>query len=218
MGKEKISKAEKRKQKEEEKKKNFEQMRVKTLEKLTHRPKDKKPKFAESPKENNTPLIAKDPTENKSPKNQINPNEYKSMYVDFNLNKKDIEDNWSWGLARIKLEDDYESIIKPFLERTREIKWGDIEAETYTPSTRGSTSKTKHHHNYITALEEEIKIRWLELELEHDQVFTFRIDGKKRLWGFRTINSFSLIWWDPKHEIYYGKKYTPKLKYSKKSI
>ncbi|MFW2352594.1 hypothetical protein [Aliarcobacter butzleri] len=79
------------------------------------------------------------------------------------MNRKDIEDSWSWGLERIKLEQDYESIIKPFIEHTKETKWGQVEAETYTPSSKGSKSKTKYHQNYVSALKEEIKIRWQEL-------------------------------------------------------
>jgi hypothetical protein len=34
-----------------------------------------------------------------------------------------------------------------------------------------------------------------------DELFSLRLNGQERLWGIRSNDIFSLLWWDPKHEI-----------------
>jgi len=68
------------------------------------------------------PQIAKYPTEENIPKNIQNPDIYKTMNVDFYLDSKDVVGKWSWGLERDQLNQDYASIIEPFLEHPKTTK------------------------------------------------------------------------------------------------
>jgi hypothetical protein len=53
----------------------------------------------------------------------------------------------------------------------------------------------------LGGLSDEIQSRWQEIELDYPEVFTFRFSGTERLWGFRIINKYFIVWWDPKHEL-----------------
>jgi len=44
------------------------------------------------------------------------------------------------------------------------------------------------------------RLRHLKLD-DIDQLFSLRLTGAERLWGLRTNDVFSLLWWDPNHEI-----------------
>ena len=195
MTKKKLTREEKKKLKEEEKRKKLEKLRAKVLPPLptlntSSSPINKEiPSLSDIPKNqdvviDNTPIINE------------NPNAYKSMLVEIYLNSKDISGKWSWGLKRKELDVDYDSIIEPYLKHPKSTKWGTLELELY-----GKKNKTKHHHIPVTALNEEIQLRWQEIELDYSEVFTFRISGKQRIFGYRIKNKYFIVWWDPKHEL-----------------
>lgn len=181
---------------EDKKKARLEQISTKTKIKSNTIPQDKTPIISVLPSEDKTPKTIIDTNFDNLPKAIINPNDYKSMTVIFHLDKKDIIGNWSWGLERNKLEIEYQDIIEPYLEHPKNTKWGTLEMERY-----GKDNKTKHHHMPLGGLKDEIQVRWKEIEIEHSEVFTFRITGKKRIWGFRRVNNYFIVWWDPEHEL-----------------
>lgn len=196
MAKKKLSREEKNRLKEEKKKAKLEQIRAKTEQKSSEIEENKVPIISEQPIENKKPKTQSTNSFDNSPKAIINPNDYKSMNVVFHLDKKDIIGQWSWGLKRNRLELEYEETIKPYLVHPENTKWGTLEMEKY-----GRFNKTKHHHMPLGGLNEEIQTRWKEIGLEHPEVFTFRITGKKRIWGFRRVNNYFIVWWDPEHQL-----------------
>ncbi len=34
-----------------------------------------------------------------------------------------------------------------------------------------------------------------------DELFRFRVDDRRRIWGFRVENTFYPLWWDPEHTV-----------------
>jgi hypothetical protein len=44
------------------------------------------------------------------------------------------------------------------------------------------------------------RLRILRLD-DTDELFSLRLSGTERLWGLRYNDVFSLLWWDPDHEI-----------------
>jgi len=42
------------------------------------------------------------------------------------------------------------------------------------------------------------------MELGHsgESIFRFRLSNMRRLWGFRVVNQFQILWYDPEHNIY----------------
>lgn len=199
MAKKKLSREEKNIIKEEKKFSKLEQIRNKTILNLHSISEEKEPLLLNAPLEDKIPAILTTINLNNVPRAILNPNEYKSMNIVLHLENKDVIDSWSWGLKRNTLDTDYKTQIEPYLEHLKTTKWGTLESEMYTNGK--GISKTKHHHIPLSGLKEEIQNRWKEIDLEHSEAFTFRISGKKRIWGFRRVNNYFIIWWDPKHEL-----------------
>ncbi|MEP7350514.1 MAG: hypothetical protein ABI668_11285 [Sphingorhabdus sp.] len=72
-----------------------------------------------------------------------------------------------------------------------------------SPVTTGGRDRHKMHHNMdVDILADEAQYRLIEIEKFADTIFRFRLGSKKRLWGFRIVNKFEILWYDPGHEIY----------------
>jgi hypothetical protein len=84
--------------------------------------------------------------------------------------------------------------------------WGEIESDT----TGSQDRHRKHHDQLIESLtclkaKDAISRHGLD-EMFGDSIFRFRLEGERRLWGFRYDNTFHVVFWDPDHELYKVKK------------
>jgi len=44
--------------------------------------------------------------------------------------------------------------------------------------------------------------RLIEIKLDDiDELFSFRVTGKGRIWGIRDRNVVKVLWWDPHHSV-----------------
>lgn len=41
---------------------------------------------------------------------------------------------------------------------------------------------------------------------DHDRIHSLHLSGAKRIWGIQNENEFSVIWWDPNHEVWPTKR------------
>ncbi|HJQ01144.1 MAG TPA: hypothetical protein VJ851_06065 [Jatrophihabitans sp.] len=41
---------------------------------------------------------------------------------------------------------------------------------------------------------------------DHDRIHSLHLTGAKRLWGIQNQNEFSVIWWDPDHDVWPTKR------------
>jgi len=58
------------------------------------------------------------------------------------------------------------------------------------------------HFIPLNMIVKEARQRLVELNLDDtDELYSLRVSGKVRLWGLRSNDKFSLLWWDPDHEI-----------------
>lgn len=192
----KLSRAEKKQLEAEKKLAKLEKMREKIIPSFKEPAINKEPIVLEIPNSLNEAISIEVPPELYTPKILENPDSYKSMCVEFHLDKKDTVGEWSWGLDRSRLDSEFKTIIEPYLIHPTNTKWGTLLGERY-----GKDNKTKHHHMDLGGLSDEIQSRWQEIELDYPEVFTFRFSGTERLWGFRIINKYFIVWWDPKHEL-----------------
>lgn len=37
-----------------------------------------------------------------------------------------------------------------------------------------------------------------------EEVVSLRLTGAQRLWGYRILAVFHVLWWDPEHKVYFG--------------
>lgn len=116
--------------------------------------------------------------------------------MNWDCDAPDTEGDWSWGVARQWSDDDWANIIKPKLEEFAQLTWSEVDSFS-------SDSGHKMHHNMeIGTICDEAQYRLIEIEMYQDVIFRFRLGNLERLWGFRILDKFSVVWFDPTHKIY----------------
>jgi len=111
-------------------------------------------------------------------------------------NEADVEGEWTWGVSRQWSYADWQDVLSPKLEEWSKLTWGEIDRFS-------SSSGHKMHHNMNTdAICEEAQYRMVEVDRYSEVIFRFRLGNKRRLWGFRIVNRFEILWYDPTHAIY----------------
>jgi hypothetical protein len=113
------------------------------------------------------------------------------------IKRADLEGDWSWG-PRKWTDDAWEKVIHPKLREFEVLHWSEIESFT----TGGKERHRMHHPMPIDVLCTESLKRLAELEVYVDQIYRFRLGSQRRLWGFRIVNVFETLWYDPLHQIY----------------
>lgn len=132
----------------------------------------------------------------KKPRASVDPNAIFGMRMRWKCDDPDIDDNWSWGVQRQWPEDAWNERIKPKLEHFAQLTWGEIDQFS-------SDSGHKMHHNMeVEIICDEAQYRLIEIEKYSDIIFRFRLGNLERLWGFRVLDEFSVLWYDPTHRIY----------------
>jgi hypothetical protein len=125
-----------------------------------------------------------------------NPDSIFQMQMAWEISSADRADSWSWG-ERDWSDVDWARLIEPKLSSYAQLTWAEID----THST--DTGHKAHHNMGVETICGEAQTRIEALELQHDgDIFRFRLGNKRRLWGFRIINVFGVLWFDPLHQIY----------------
>ena len=117
-------------------------------------------------------------------------NQNYKKYIDSEIIKKIIE--------AVSFDFFNENIYPKIAEFERKT-WSEIDNETY--GTR-SGNKSKHHNINIERLSKDAQNRLKEIGYNDvNEIFSLRLDGKLRIFGFRKLNYLDIIWIDPSHEI-----------------
>ncbi|MDE7311566.1 MAG: hypothetical protein K2N87_08140 [Eubacterium sp.] len=89
----------------------------------------------------------------------------------------------------------YEAIMNKLIS-FEGLTWSEIQA-----ASGGRRIGTNHHFEPIEILSKEAQKRILELKLDIDEVFSFRLSSTERLYGIVEDGVFYILWYDPIHEI-----------------
>jgi hypothetical protein len=108
----------------------------------------------------------------------------------------DLEGEWSWGQPRRWEDATWAGAIEPKLREFSRLTWSEIDKFS------SDTGHRMHHNMSIDAICDEAQDRLLEIEKCFDPIFRFRLGNKRRLWGFRIVANFEILWFDPEHKIY----------------
>lgn len=121
----------------------------------------------------------------RTPKIVENPDSYFSKHPSWNFSKIDLEHE-KWKLSN----SDFFCEILPKLINFESRKWQDI------------ISDKKHNHWINTdKLVKEAQERLIKLNLYYDQLFSLRLTGTLRLFGYIEDGVYYIIWYDANHEI-----------------
>jgi len=137
------------------------------------------------------------PTSKDIPDTEIKPSQ---RYMRWTRELEDTGGNWSWGVPR-GCGDLWGAEIEPFLKQYEKKKWGEIDSER---TGKGKRRRSKHCFYSYDKIIQEAFDRLVELELDDfaEQIFRFRLSGKKRIFGFRQPELFFFVWYDTQHKIY----------------
>lgn len=108
----------------------------------------------------------------------------------------DREGQWSWGQAREWGYDAWSKVIYPKLQDFEKLLWREIESLTT------GTGHRMHHAMDVDTICKESQDRLVEILKDEDEIYRFRLGNRRRLWGFRIVNVFEILWYDPEHRIY----------------
>lgn len=126
------------------------------------------------------------------------PNSIFKTLMTWSIDDADREGEWSWG-PRDWSTEDWDEVLAPKLLEFERLTWAEInEAFTGTNEKR----RRMHHDMPKGSLSSEAKERLSYLEYSNELIFRFRLGGTIRLWGFRIVSEFQVLWYDPEHQIY----------------
>lgn len=87
--------------------------------------------------------------------------------------------------------------IQEKLASFESMTWGEIEKK------RTKKGSSQNHGISVEKITKEARKRLKELRLDDtDELYSLRIGSTERIWGIRNPDGFSILWWDPDHEIY----------------
>lgn len=125
----------------------------------------------------------------------VDPRSIYNMKMCWTIEHADRQESWSWG-PRDWTDDDMNRVMLPKLTEFEKLHWKEIEALTT------GSGHHAHHSMEVDAICNEAQDRLLKLESDLDHIYRFRLGNKRRLWGFRIVNLFETLWYDPEHRIY----------------
>lgn len=98
-----------------------------------------------------------------------------------------------WGFNNVNNADKIKGVLDK-LKNFEGMTWGEIEGG-------------ENHLISITKVCKKARQRLVEINKnDYQDLFSFRLSGKERIWGIREMEAYYLLWWDPKHTVYLVQK------------
>lgn len=145
------------------------------------------------------PIKNVNPNGKKNPTNKTNPDNWKMKTPVWVFSRHD-EHHEKWSLT--VCENIYNEVLTKLMS-FEGMTWDEINRQTH------DHGKSSNHFLKISILTKEAQKRIQELHIYEDEIYSLRLNNKKRLFGIINDNKFSIIWYDQEHEVYpYDKKHT----------
>jgi hypothetical protein len=147
----------------------------------------KNPRIAFNPVVAKTPTAAKEPTVQKIAR-ALRGEDPNRLVPAWRLSSLELMDPFGWHeLTGEKLREIHQKI-------------GDFERRTWNEIL--IVSKKQNHSVAVSALCKSARDRLAELRLDDvETLVSLRLSGTERVWGIRTHNVLTLLWWDPDHDV-----------------
>ena len=107
------------------------------------------------------------------------------MSFQWRVDEIDFDGPYCWSEVDIKLFVDLVNKLHHF----ETMKWSEIEGG-------------KNHFVDTDGVCKDAQDRLSEINKAHiDRLFSLRITGAKRIWGYRDVATLKVLWWDPEHSV-----------------
>lgn len=104
-------------------------------------------------------------------------------------------DHGTWGWSTLD-SSEFLKVLQ-FLRGIETMTWAEI-----MRAAGGRSHGNNHHSIPVDGLCKEARQRLIELQLdEFDEVFSLRVDARKRIFGIRDGRVLRIIWHDPNHSV-----------------
>ena len=141
--------------------------------------------MAKNPKHTYKPSVQKKPY-------AVNQKSQDQEKVAWRFSAVDRDGKWKCSLSVLNVQ-----TVKNILRKLHDFdsrKWSEIKGN-------------KSHNIPVSKICSDAQKRLIHIKRDDiDTLFSIRISGRERIWGIRDQNVFSILWWDPKHEVYPSKK------------
>jgi hypothetical protein len=148
---------------------------------------------SKQPKIKHPPHPHKQPTFNqlveaaKQPKVAVDPEEYWRKRPSWRLHWAQMCDPFGWHILSAEKAAEIRDKLAGFESRT----WAEILV----------TAKKQNHLVSVGDLEPEARKRLSQLGIFVDQLASLHLSGTERVYGVLEEGIFSVLWWDPNHEV-----------------
>ena len=130
------------------------------------------------------------PDPRKVPRVGIDPIQWQAMSPAWRVARMEVRNRFGWHLA----DGPTLLAIREKLAQFETMTWRDI------------IQRCNGHHHYISDLDKILAPARERLNAigyrDTDQLFSLRLTGRQRVWGILDLGVFTVLWWDPEHEIY----------------
>jgi hypothetical protein len=147
----------------------------------------KQPKASVCPSISKTPSVAREPTVDKIAKAVHGPN------------ANDLQP--AWRISSLQMIDPYgwHQIDRAKMQEIQQ-KLASFEAMTWTEIL--VRAKKQNHSVRRQDLCKAAQDHLADIRLDDvDELISLRLSGKERVWGIRSHNVLTVLWWDPDHEV-----------------
>jgi hypothetical protein len=124
----------------------------------------------------------------------VDPNDIYQMHVAWSDAEADRVGSWTWG-PRDWSQAAWDGVISPKLADFSTMLWREIDAAI------SGAGHRMHHSMEVEIICNECQTRLLELDKVDGDIYRFRLGNSRRLWGFRILNVFEILWYDPDHNV-----------------
>ncbi len=147
----------------------------------------KNPKSAYSPRGQKQPATERPPTAEKISKAVIGVNA-NNLTPAWRISSIQTVDPFGWHQIDGQKLIEIHAKLSEFEKRT----WNDILV----------VNKKQNHAVCLGSLCKAARDRLVQLQLDDvEQFVSLRLSGAERVWGIRTHNVLTILWWDPDHEV-----------------
>lgn len=134
----------------------------------------------------------------KSTVQAVNPGNYDKLYPSWRFYRIKYTDRWridicDWTIWRDR--------ILPALSDYEKLTWAEIKSAS---KSHGEGSKS--HNVPVQELTKAARDELERMKIENDEIFSLRLNGVERVWGFLNCGVLELLWYDPQHEVCVSRK------------
>ena len=122
------------------------------------------------------------------------PNSYDTRFASWGFSKRALNSKWAISRNDWKL---WENEILPGLKDHEGMTWAQIK----NAQKNGKSSSKNHNISVGDLISEAQKELNKIFRKQYDEIFSLRIGGTKRIYGFLEKGVLYIVWYDDKHEI-----------------